>query len=174
MNNTIKRNIGLIGFMGTGKTTVGRVLANELQREFIDTDVLIEMRAGKTIAEIFSEDGEEDFRRMESAVVREVCNYEASVISFGGGVAISPLNVQMIRRSATLVLLKASAEVIASRVLLHKTRPLLDSSEGLTEQIRDLLRNREAVYQRVSDVVIETGTMGAGALALEVIRRLDL
>ena len=167
-------NIGLIGFMGTGKTAIGRALATETQRRFVDTDTLVEMGAGKTISEIFSEDGEDVFRKLESQVVRDVCDFDSCVISFGGGVILSPLNVETIRKKTVVVLLTASAETIALRTSFHNTRPLLDNGANSLEQIKALLVSRDKIYQKAMDVEIETDTMSLEDSVAEIKRRLGL
>lgn len=174
LKGTTNKTIGLIGFMGTGKTTIGKALASATERQFVDTDKIVENRAGKTISEIFSEDGEDVFRKMESQIVTEVCDYESCVISFGGGVVLSPLNIETIRKNAVVVLLKASVETIASRISLHYTRPLLDNGVNFLEHIKALLVNREVLYDKAMDLEIDTDTMSVESSVEEIKRRLCL
>jgi len=174
LKRVTNRNIGLIGFMGTGKTAIGSALAIDTHRQFFDTDTLIEQRAGKTITEIFEEEGEIVFREMESQVVIEVCGLDSSVISFGGGVVLSPSNIETIRKTTYVVLLKASVETISSRTSLHFTRPLLDSKANLHNQIKNLLASREALYDKAKDVELETDLMSVDDAVQEIKRRIYL
>ena len=103
-------NVALVGFMGTGKSTVGNVLASMLHLRLIDTDVLIEQRAGKRIAEIFTSDGEARFREYESEVVRELEEMRGCVISTGGGLVVNAANMESLKRHALVVCLWASPE----------------------------------------------------------------
>jgi len=142
------KNVVLLGFMGTGKSIVGRRLAVELQYRFVDTDHLIEERTGRKIPEIFSEDGEAHFRSLESEVVAEVSGWSAHVISTGGGVVLNPLNLDRLEQQGILVGLTARPEVILRRVQRRTgQRPLLKTPDPLGK-ITALLSEREAAYNR--------------------------
>src|SRR5688572_15222440 len=108
------RNIALCGFMGTGKSSVGRIVAEQLRFAFLDTDTVIEARAGKTIAEIFSEQGEEAFRELEHRIVKELALRDHTVISTGGGLIVNPENLASLKEHALVVCLWASPETIWS------------------------------------------------------------
>ncbi|MHA2359619.1 MAG: shikimate kinase [Candidatus Thorarchaeota archaeon] len=167
------RNIGLIGFMATGKTTIGRALAGSTAREFIDTDLLIEDLAGKTISQIFHEEGEESFRTLESKVVRDVCKKESVVISFGGGVVLSSENIETIRMNSIVVLLRASVETILSRTESTSYRPLLAEEDDVENRIKTLLDNRRPSYETAMDFAIDTDNMSVGEVVQEIIGRLE-
>ncbi len=174
MKDRDTRNIGLIGFMATGKTAVGSVLATKLQVEFLDTDSVIEERAGKPISEIFSEDGEAAFRRLETKVVQEVCQINPAVISFGGGVVLSPDNVETIRNSTTVVLLTASIDTILSRIMSSDSRPLLRNNDEIREErINNLLAQREVYYRTAMDFMIHTDGKLVTEIVEELLRRLQ-
>ncbi|MHA1936799.1 MAG: shikimate kinase [Candidatus Thorarchaeota archaeon] len=170
-----QRCITLIGFMGTGKTTIGRALAISLNRDFIDTDPLIEKRVGKSISRIFSEDGEAFFREVEAKIVKEVCGIRSSVVALGGGAILNPESSVLVKESSAVVLLRSSAETIITRTSSNKLRPLLNvSDEDLEQRVIVLLAKREAAYSNAMDIEIETDTMSVGEAVSEIIRRLEL
>jgi shikimate kinase len=167
-----EKNIGLIGFMGTGKTSIGRALANSLDRQFFDTDMLIETAAGKKIPQIFKEEGEESFRILESKVVTEVCGYESAVISFGGGVVLSKSNVEVIRHSNVVVLLRSSVETIIKRTRFTEYRPLLDVGvEDVESRIRSLMASRKTLYESAMDFAIDTDILTIDEVVEEITER---
>ena len=173
MDHEISRNIGLIGFMGSGKSVVGEALARELQFGFIDTDVRIEERTGESIHDIFNSHGEEFFRQIEREVVQEVCKTKSHVISFGGGVVLSPTSVQVIRNSSTVILLAASLESIVARIKSTSHRPLL-SSDGISmkEMIESLLEQRKEHYSNAMDFEINTDGKSITEIVKEISGRL--
>src|SRR5258708_24341074 len=114
------RNIALVGFMGTGKSSVGRLIAGQLRFNFLDTDEMIESRAGKTVSKIFAEDGEAAFRKLEREVVVELSSRTKTVIATGGGVAANESNLASLKEHALVVCLWASPEKIWERVR-HQT-----------------------------------------------------
>lgn len=169
------KNIGLIGFMAAGKSTVGMRLGKMLGREFMDTDMIIEMNAGMTISEIFSQRGESQFRALESEAVKEVCNRQSAVISFGGGAPLKPSNATLIKESSIVVLLQASVETLVSRITRNELRPLLTGiSTDLQERVTELLESRRAVYEELAHVVVETDGKSTKQTARDVIERLNL
>ena len=121
----MKTNVALIGFMGTGKTAVGRALARKLKKKFIELDPMIEQKAGKTIPEIFKEDGEIAFRELEIAVTKEAAGEKHAVIACGGGVVLNKINTDRLRTEGITVYLTASPEAILRRTSRdHEERPL--------------------------------------------------
>lgn len=156
--------------MGTGKSAVGRRLAEEFRYQFIDTDQVIEERAQKKIAEIFSEQGEPEFRRLESEVVLSLADRTGCVISTGGGVVLNPRNLEVLGRGGILILLKSSPEVIFKRVQKRAgQRPLLRSPDPLSE-IKRLLSEREPFYQR-ADFALDTSKMNLAEVVQQVKRK---
>lgn len=151
------KNIVLIGFMGTGKTAVGRRLAGRLKREFIDTDAEIEKVTGKTVAQIFARDGQIRFRSEEALLVRKLAGKENLVISTGGGMVLNPENVRLLKENGVLIALTADPEVICRRGKNKKNRPLLMRGD-LRENIKALLKEREGVYD-VAEHKVDTGSM---------------
>ncbi len=148
------KNIILTGFMGTGKTTVGRLLANQLDYEFIDTDEVIELRAGLSIKSIFQKLGEEAFRQMETAVAQELSQREGLVISTGGRMMLDPANVSALSQNGRIFCLVATPEEILSRLEqdIANPRPLLEVSNP-GERIVELFQQRERGYQRFPQVM---------------------
>ena len=113
---SVRHNVVLIGFMGTGKTAVGRALAARLGLAFVDTDAVVEERDGRPVARIFAEDGEERFRRLESEAVASAGDRDGTVIATGGGVVLRPENMARLRRHGMVVALRAAPEAIVARV----------------------------------------------------------
>ncbi|MBI4661765.1 MAG: hypothetical protein HY735_23330 [Verrucomicrobia bacterium] len=159
-------NLALVGFMGTGKTSVGQFLARMLHFRLVDTDDLIERRAGKPISAIFAEGGETRFRELECAVVGELSRYRRTVIATGGGLVTNPANMASLKTHALVVCLWASPEMIWRRVRHQSHRPLLNTPDPLAT-IRNLLSERERFY-READVLIGTDVRSVKAVALQV------
>jgi shikimate kinase len=147
-------NVALIGFMGAGKTSVGRLVAENLGFEFLDTDELIQSRAGRTIADIFAKEGEPAFRALEKQVVQELAARKKTVISTGGGLPTNPENLAALKSYALVVCLWASPEKIWERVRHQSHRPLLHDADP-QKKIRELLTAREPFYKQ-ADVLINT------------------
>ena len=162
------RNLALTGFMGTGKSTIGHGVAHQLNFEFLDTDHLIETRAGKTIPEIFAQDGEPAFRDWEARIVAELACRENLVISTGGGLGANPEHLASLKHHALVVCLWATAEIIWERVRHLSHRPLLQVPDP-EARIRQLLTEREPVY-RQADVLINTGPRPARDVIQHVLR----
>ena len=154
MQQEDKKNIILTGFMGTGKTTIGKLLASRLGREFIDTDELIQVRHGRSIPEIFLELGEAAFRQMETDLVQELAEREGLVISTGGRLMLDPANVRALSRNGRVFCLIATPEEILTRLRNDKEhlRPLLEVPNP-GERIVELLQQREKGYQRFPQVM---------------------
>jgi len=166
-NNNI--NIVLTGFMGTGKTTVGKLLAKKLQRDFIDTDQLIEERQGLTIPEIFANQGEAAFRRMEAAIAGELGKRQGLVISTGGRLMLDPANVKALSRKGHVFCLVATPEQILSRVAkdTDNHRPLLDGANP-DERIAALLQERKKGYERF--LTLDTGNKQPADIVEDILK----
>jgi shikimate kinase len=150
----------IAGFMGTGKTEVGRRLARALGRPFVDTDRLVETRAGRRVHEIFAAEGEARFRALEREAVAEACGIPDAVVSTGGGAVVDPENRRRLAAAGPIVCLTATPEAILARVGDPKTRPLLAGCASRAERlarIRELLAARETAYGSATHVVDTTG-----------------
>jgi len=168
----MKTSIALIGFMGTGKTAVGRALAGKLGKEFIELDPLIEQKAGKTIPEIFREDGEIAFRELEIEVTKEVSQKKNAVIACGGGVILNKINIDRLKKEAVIVYLTTSPEVILKRTSNDaEERPLLKVANP-ARAIQELLTFREPFYQRAADIAIDTSRLDIDSAADQIIARI--
>ncbi len=168
-----KRHIFLTGFMGAGKSKVGRLLAQQLGFLFMDTDQEIERRAGLTVREIFEQKGETFFRQLERQVVQQVCeNPACTVVALGGGALNDPQTFEQVKKSGVVVYLKSSPAAIFNRVKHSDKRPLLDvqakSPEEreriLLQRIEQLLKKREDIYNR-ADIVFNRDGMEAEQVA---------
>lgn len=147
-------NIYLVGFMGTGKTAVGRELARKLKWRFLDLDDLIELREGRRICDIFARDGERYFRRIERAVLKEAASEERFVVACGGGVVINPENIRIMKEAGVIIGLSASLDAILKRTGEAAHRPLLNV-EDPRKKIEHLLKLR-APYYAQADKTIDT------------------
>lgn len=155
------KRIFLIGYMGAGKTTIGRELAKELNLDFIDLDHFIQARFQKTVNQLFQDAGESEFRNIEKKMLREVGEFENVIISAGGGTPCFFDNMEYMNQSGTTVYLKASADVLSARLNISKDkRPLIKdkNEEELNSFIIDSLCKREPFYSQAT-VVFETGTV---------------
>ena len=149
-----KPNIYLVGFMGVGKSAIGRRLASEMGYKFIDSDHQIEKRVGRRISEIFEVEGEAQFRQYERDFISSGHPDTACIVSCGGGLVIQPGMQQLLKQSGLVICLFASAESIIERTSRNKNRPLLNV-ENPAEQVRMLLAEREPIYMN-SGICIST------------------
>ena len=158
--------------MGTGKTAVGRVLAEKLGKKFIELDWLIEQKAGKSIPEIFEQDGEIAFREREIEATKEVSKSKNSVIACGGGIVLNKINIDRLSESSRIVYLTASPRAILDRVSTEEgQRPLLEVENPILI-IRELLRFRKPFYERASDITINTSKLSIESITDQIINRL--
>jgi shikimate kinase len=166
------RNIFLVGFMGAGKTTVGRILAGRLGYRYCDSDKVIETKAGKTIPEIFSGLGEDRFRELESETLESLSGKIKQVIATGGGAVMRDRNWDAMKKGGVTVYLKAPAEVIWNRIKHSKTRPLLNVDNPL-EAAKDLLEKRISFYEK-ADLTVDTESLSVEEIASEIIKKLRI
>ncbi len=167
---TPPKNLVLIGFMGCGKSTVGRELHERLGYPLVDMDQLIEEKAGKSITQIFEEDGEENFRDIETSVLNELNapNEPRRIISTGGGVIGSEKNRALLRELGYVVWLKAPADVILERTSKNKNRPLLQTDDPMA-QIKSLLEIRNPLYEEAAHLMLETAGLDCGEVTTGII-----
>jgi shikimate kinase len=171
----MKSNIALIGFMGAGKSAVGRALAAKLNMAFIDLDSLIEQKAGRSITEIFARDGETAFRRMEAEITTQVAGREKSVIACGGGIVLEQNNIDLMRKSCLIIYLTADPAILLRRVLKSRERrPLLEVADPAAA-IDGLLKYRGPLYENAADVIIDTSQMDipgtVGRISEELVKK---
>jgi len=163
----MKKNIVLTGYMGTGKTTIGNNLAKEMGMKFIDTDELIEKKAGIKISEIFKNFGEEKFREIETEVAKEMLKINNSIISTGGGIVLKDKNMEYLRKNGIVFLLWASPETIYNRIKNNKNRPLL-RVKNPQKKIEEMLEEREVKYKESNDFEIITDQKSIYGIILEI------
>ncbi len=169
-------NVVLIGFRGSGKTTTGRVLAERLKLEFVDTDEEVERSSGKTIAEIFESDGEPGFRELERDEVLKACRRDRCVIALGGGAVENPDLAAAAKKTGLVVLLSAPAQVLHRRIERDRAsgaaRPALTRSSPLNE-VKELLAHRRAAYLDAAHVEVDTSALDAAGAAQRIIALLE-
>ncbi|MBY9018152.1 MAG: shikimate kinase [Candidatus Lokiarchaeota archaeon] len=172
----LKSSVALIGFMGTGKTTIGKLLVKKLggEYQFIEMDQLIEQMAGKSIPEIFIQDGEVTFREIEIKVCQKVSTLEKVVISCGGGTVLNKKNVENLKKNCTIILLESTIETILNRILKDgiQERPVIDKEDPIKE-IKNLFYLRKPIYQSVADIIIDTENKDKVVVINEIIQKLN-
>ena len=167
--NACTPNLVLAGFMGTGKSTVAPIIAQRLGWVFVDTDALVEQRAGMPVREVFATQGEPAFRALEREVIRDACRMDHAVISIGGGALLDPANKRDLENSGVLVLLTCARDILVQRLrdsVRRGERPLL--AESLSQTIDGLLRAREPAYSSVL-LRVDTTRLGPEEAADEVL-----
>ncbi len=164
-----RTNVALIGFMCSGKSTVGRGLATQVGKSFVETDALVEELAGMRIDDMFAQHGEERFRDLEAQVVAGVVSLKDCVISCGGGVVLRPENVAALRTSAVVVFLEAAPGTVLRRLGPRcRVRPLLDRPDREL-RIKELMAERRPIYTAAADIIVQTD----GLAVEQVVRRIE-
>lgn len=165
-------NVVLIGYRGTGKSSVGEILATRLGHVLLSTDEEVVRIAGQTIPEIVEQHGWEKFRDLESQVCQKLDGREALVVDTGGGIILRPQNVAVLKQIGTVFWLTASVEAIAKRIGGDTQRPSLTGVKSFVDEIQEVLRERLPKYQSAADHVIETEGKSLRQVADEILARL--
>ena len=167
----LSANIVLVGFMGTGKSAVGRVIAQKLEFHFIDTDDVIEQTSKAKISDIFAEHGEDYFRDLESQAVKSVALMKNQVVATGGGVVLRSSNIDLLRTGGPIFCLNATPKAIWDRVRSSRSRPLLRGPEPLKKI--EMLLDKRAPYYALADHQIETTGVSVDRVADEIISYIE-
>jgi shikimate kinase len=162
-------NLVLIGFMASGKSTVGRECARRLGFRFADSDAVVVRRAGRSVETIFREDGEAVFRDIETAAIAHLCARRRLVLATGGGAILRPENVDALRASGVVVLLDVTPDVVLLRAGCRTSRPLLADADDPLARVEQLLTARTPSYRAASDAVVETGRASVSEVASRVL-----
>ena len=166
----MNRNIYLIGFMGVGKSTIGRLLSKEMKGQLIEMDETIEKEQGMTINEIFARYGETHFRDLECKLVERIAGEEGKIVSCGGGAVLRPLNVENMKKSGIIVFLSATPEKIYKRVRHATNRPLLNGNMNV-EYIAGMMEKRRSLYESAADVTISTDKKTTVEIVKEILQK---
>lgn len=166
-------NLYLVGLMGAGKTTVGRLLAKHYGCVFHDSDHEIEARTGVKIPVIFEIEGEAGFRKREETAIAELTALNGIVLATGGGAILSPANREALRRNGVVIYLRGTPEHLYERTRHDRNRPLLQTENPL-EKLRELYRQRDPLYREIADVVMDTGRQSVSGMARILLGKLDL
>lgn len=166
-----KRNIILVGPMGSGKSTIGSIMAKKLNREFQDSDHFIEKKTGVDIARIFDIEGEQGFRDRESNALNGLLNEDNRIVATGGGSVMRKENQDLLRSRGYIIFLDTSINQQMQRLRRDKKRPLLQT-ENPRERLQDLLEARRPVYLELADLVVKTDRRLARKLATDIINQL--
>ena len=164
------KNIFLIGFMGSGKSTIARILAKETKKTLVEMDETIEAEEGCSINQIFEIHGEEYFRNLESQLVARISKKGGSIVSCGGGVVLREENVLKMRENGVIVYLSATAETIYKRVRRSTNRPLLNGNMNV-EYIAQLMAKRLPIYENAADIVIDVNNKEKSDVVSEILQR---
>ena len=161
------KNIAIVGFMGTGKTTIAKLLANKLKRPYVDLDDQIETKEGMLILDIFSQKGEAYFRKAEKAVVSQISSGNNFVIACGGGVVLDEDNIKNLKKNGFIICLEATPEVILSRTKDYKHRPLLNVDDP-SLKITELLEKRRSCYAK-ADYSLDTSDLSVQEVVAHIL-----
>jgi len=166
------KNIYLVGFMGTGKTAVGKVLSEELNKEFVEMDEVIEGRAGKKIVDIFASFGEPYFRDLEKKLLKEISLRSGLIVSCGGGLICGDENANILKSTGIVINLMASAKTIYSRIKHNSQRPLLNVDDPV-KKIEELIKKRGSYYAK-AHYTVDTDNMTPYEIADKIIEIINL
>ena len=165
-------NLILVGMMGSGKTTMGRALARHLGKDFVDSDEEIIKRTGVTVPHIFDIEGEAGFRLREAAAIHDLAGRDNMVLATGGGAVLSEQNRAMLQQNGIVIYLKANVHDLWQRTRHDRNRPLLQTDDPHA-RLNELFRQRDPLYQQVSDIVVQSGKQSVHALMLQLIDKID-
>jgi len=168
----MKGNIFLIGFMGTGKSTIARELEKMLHTECMEMDEMIVKRQGMSIPDIFEQYGEDYFRDAESKLLMDLKKKENVIVSCGGGVVVRPENIGYMKESGTIILLSATPQTVYERVKNNTNRPILNGNMNV-EYIAGLMEKRREKYERAADITIITDNKNVEEICKEIIKSLE-
>lgn len=166
-------NIYLVGFMGTGKSSVAKNLMNLLPCKIVEMDSAIEALACMPIPQIFEKMGEKSFRDMESMLLTEIAKEKNQIVSCGGGVILRQENIDTMKNSGTVIRLNASAKTIYDRTVGNENRPLLADKKSV-EDIEKMMAQREEFYQKAAEYTVDCDTMSPAEIAAEIVKILAL
>ena len=168
----MKTSISLVGFMGAGKSAVGKALAGRVGKTFVELDSLIERKAGKSIPEIFQKQGETAFRELEIDAAKDVSGRRNLVVACGGGAVLNRINIDRLRNESVVVYLRASPEVLLDRMAgTEGERPVLKACDGKAA-IKELLKFREPFYDRAADIEIDTSELDIDSVVEQIVAEL--
>lgn len=165
------RNVFLVGMMGAGKTTAGRILARRLKRAFHDSDQELEQRCGVKVPVIFDIEGEAGFRQREAAMIAELTALEGVVLATGGGAILAPVSRRHLAARGLVIYLHAQPAALYERVRQDKNRPLLATADPLA-RLEALYQERDPLYREVADIVVDTGRQSVQNLARQLLGQL--
>lgn len=166
------QNVFLVGLMGAGKTTIGRILARKLGLRFVDSDHEIEARTGASIPWIFEIEGEQSFRRREADVIRELTAQPDLVLATGGGAILNPDNRAYLKQRGTVIYLRATVNSILQRTAHDKNRPLLQTADP-RKKLEELMATRDPLYMEIADIVIDTGRPNVQSMVQSILTQLE-
>ena len=165
-------NIFLIGPMGAGKTTIGRQLARELKKEFIDSDQEIEDRTGANISWIFDVEGEAGFRQREKKIIEELTSRKGVVLATGGGAVLSPENRKYLHSRGTVVYLMATIGQQVERTKNDSRRPLIQNVTDIKGKLKELMEIRDPLYREIADYVVMTNRRSPKSVSSDIVKQL--
>lgn len=165
-------NVFLVGMMGAGKTTVGKLLAKQMHKTFIDCDEEIRRRTGVTIAHIFDVEGEDGFRKRETCVIQELAQLDNLVLATGGGAVLNEANRNNLSENGIVVYLKSSVQDLWQRTRHDRSRPLLQTDDPLA-RLKVLYRERDPLYTAVADLTLSSGKQSALQMATRLQQELE-
>jgi shikimate kinase len=168
----LKNNIILIGPMGSGKTSIGKKLSKMMKFNFIDTDHLIEEKTGVDIPTIFEHEGESGFRKRENKILEDISNIENSVLGTGGGIIILEENRKIIKNMGFIVYLTASIKELVYRTEQDRNRPLIKDGDT-KKKIEEILKEREKIYENISNIKISTDNYDTVKLSRIIIKNYE-
>ena len=167
------KNIFLIGYMGSGKSTVAAYMANQYGMEVFEMDEMVASREGMRISDIFAKQGEEYFRDVETKLLQEICMQEDKVVSCGGGIVLREQNVEMMKKDGAIVLLSAKSETILERVKDDDNRPLLKGNKTVAF-INEMMEKRRERYESAADIIVQTDDKQVADICNEIIQKIKV
>lgn len=160
----------LVGPMGAGKTTIGRLLAQQLNYDFYDSDIVIEQMTGASVSWIFDKEGENGFRQRETKVIKMLTEKNQIVLATGGGAVITPINREYLKRG-TIIYLRASVDVQYERTFRDRNRPLLQTTNP-KQKLAELFAIRDPIYTEIADIIVTTGNTHPKKMVQEILQKL--